>query len=232
MLLNVHSYYSLRYGTNSVDELVDMLVKGGYDTAVLTDINNSTGVLEFIKVCREKGVRGLAGMEYRNGDSLLYIGIAKDEEGFRELNELMTASNLEKTPLPFPAPELQHCFIVYPFDAILARDLLPHEFIGVQAHQLNHVWKRGKDYQARCVILKPVSFKNNAGYTLHRQLRAIDHNLLLSQLKVTQYAPTSEVFCTHRRLLDRFRDFPQIIKNTEDLLAECSFSFDFKTTKN
>ena len=52
MLLNVHSYYSLRYGTLSPTALVEKLMEQGYDTAVLTDINNSSGVFDFIKAAK------------------------------------------------------------------------------------------------------------------------------------------------------------------------------------
>ena len=76
MLLNIKSYYSLRFGTMSVEELVKGMLANGYDTAVLTDINNSTGSLEFLKACREHGLNGLAGMEFRSGDELLFIAIA------------------------------------------------------------------------------------------------------------------------------------------------------------
>ena len=55
MLLNVHSYYSLRYGTLSPEMLVDKLMQKGYDTAVLTDINNSSGVFEYVK---QPGIQG------------------------------------------------------------------------------------------------------------------------------------------------------------------------------
>ncbi|HLT08791.1 MAG TPA: PHP domain-containing protein, partial [Cyclobacteriaceae bacterium] len=81
MLLNLHSYYSLRYGTLSLPQLIDGMVANGYDTAVLTDINNSAASLDFIRECRAAGMNGLAGMEFRNGDRLLYIGIAKNERG-------------------------------------------------------------------------------------------------------------------------------------------------------
>jgi len=107
MLLNLHSYFSLRYGTISLDDLTDLVVSHGHDTAVLTDINNSSAIFPFIKKCREKGINGLVGMEYRNGDTLLYIGIARNEVGFAELNEHMTTANRLKQPLPKFAPEFQ-----------------------------------------------------------------------------------------------------------------------------
>src|SRR5690606_24470560 len=87
MFLNLHSYYSLRYGTMSIQALIESLRAFGYDTAVLTDINNSSATLDYIKQCRASGINGLAGMEFRNNHQLLYVGIAKNEEGFKELND-------------------------------------------------------------------------------------------------------------------------------------------------
>ena len=50
MYLNCHSYYSLRYGTMSVEQLVQKALVAGSDTIVLTDINNSTGIPEFAEM--------------------------------------------------------------------------------------------------------------------------------------------------------------------------------------
>jgi DNA polymerase-3 subunit alpha len=54
MYLQCHSYYSLRYGTISEEELVDLAIAKGYSFAALTDINNSAAVLSFVKYCQKK----------------------------------------------------------------------------------------------------------------------------------------------------------------------------------
>lgn len=115
MLLNVHSNYSLRYGTLSVDQLLQGMSYFGYDTAVLTDINNSAFGLEFIQKSKEAKINALLGVDFRNGDDLLYIGIAKNREGFRELNELLTICNKNKIPLPNSAPEWENVWVIYPY---------------------------------------------------------------------------------------------------------------------
>ena len=89
MLLNVHSYYSLRYGTISLETLVDMLLAAGHEVAALTDINNTTGALEYFKYCTAKGLRAVLGVEFRNGNELLFIGLAKNALGFKELNDVL-----------------------------------------------------------------------------------------------------------------------------------------------
>jgi DNA polymerase-3 subunit alpha len=231
MLLNLHSNYSLRYGTLSIEQLAANMLAGGYDTAVLTDINNSSATLDFIKACKDKGLNGLAGMEYRNGDELLYIGIAKNTEGFRELNELMTSANRDKILLPARAPEFQQAFVVYPFGKIKPECLRENEFIGIKARQFNKiVFAPGKDLE-KYVMLHPVSF-GKRDYKLHRQLRAIDHNLLISQLQPEQFALEDEIMIPKAKLLKNFEQFPQLIANTWKLLSQCTFDFDFKAVRN
>ena len=42
-------------------------------------------------------------MEFRDEQNrLLYMAIARNNEGFREINEFLTRHNLEKTPAPTP----------------------------------------------------------------------------------------------------------------------------------
>ena len=230
MLLNVHSYYSLRYGTLSPTALVEKLMEQGYDTAVLTDINNSSGVFDFIKAAQERGFNGLVGIEFRDGDKLKFIGIAKNNHGFRELNELITAFNLDNTPVT--ADGLEHVFVVYPYGTKDAASLKEYEYIGVRPSELNQLWKTSGQAIHRCVMLNPVSFENEEGFKLHRQLRAINNNLLLSQLQPGQVARGDEVISPRHLLLEQYRAFPQIIANTSKLLGQCSFGFDFSTPKN
>src|SRR4051812_15371571 len=115
MYLNVHSQYSLRYGTMPIPALVEEAIACGVTQMVLTDINNSTGVMEFMRECEAKGVKPIGGMEFRQGKRLLYFGIARNREGMRELNEFRSEYNLEKKSLPDTAPAFAHAYVVYPY---------------------------------------------------------------------------------------------------------------------
>lgn len=235
MLLNLHSYYSLRYGTLSLEKLMEGMVSNGYDTAVLTDINNSSATVDFIRRCRERkegALNGLAGMEFRKGDRLMYIGIAKNAQGFGELNAFMTALNRQAKSPQESAPGFEQVFVVYPWDAKTVSQLRENEYIGIRPSEVNRLVMASAPYLERYVILAPVSFGVEADYTLHRQLRAIDHNLLISQLLPVQVAPADEVFLPREELLKRYGAFPQLIRNTEALLGQCSFDLDFKESKN
>lgn len=231
MLLNVHSYFSLRYGTLSLDQIIEGMLLCGYDSAALTDINNSSASLDFIKKCKAAGLNGLAGMEFRNGDQLLFIGIAKNASGFQELNEIMTKANREGAKLPVAAPEFKNVFVVYPYGAIDVKGLRDNEFIGIRPTDLNKIVFEPASNHDRYVILQTVSFRKN-DYKLHTQLRAIAHNLLISQLGAEQVARQDEVFLTKVQLLHAYKHFPALISNTTKLLGQCSFDFDFKKIKN
>ena len=114
MYLNCHSYYSLRYGTLPVEKLVDEAVRCGVQALALTDINNSTGIMEFIQVCADKGVKPIAGIEFRRDDELLYVGLARNNEGFRELNDFLSRHNLRNQPLPDRPEPLENVFWILP----------------------------------------------------------------------------------------------------------------------
>src|SRR5690606_13613007 len=230
MLLNLHSYYSLRYGTFSLRQLIEGMVANGYDTAVLTDINNSTASLDFIRESRAAGLNGFAGIEFRNGDRILYIGIAKSERGFKELNDFMTESNRRGRPLPSYAPEFKKVFVVYPYMKFDG-EIRENEYIGIRPSDVNRFRMDKTVPIERCLILHTVTF-DPEDFKLHTQLRAIDNNILISQLDPGQVAQRDEVFIPRDKLLAYYRDCPQLIANTEKLLEECRFDFVFKESKN
>src|SRR5690242_8845626 len=98
MYLNCHSFHSLRYGTIPVNDLVVLGKSLGVTAMALTDINTVTGIYEFYKACLEAGIKPLAGMEFREGNTLLYIAIAKNRSGIGEINRHRTQYNLEGLP--------------------------------------------------------------------------------------------------------------------------------------
>jgi DNA-directed DNA polymerase III PolC len=114
MHINCHTYYSLRYGTLSVEELVDEALQKGEGVAALTDINNTSAVPDFVNECIRRGIKPVAGAEFRNGNSLLYIALARNREGLREINQFITERNISGRPYPFPAPQFSNVFVIYP----------------------------------------------------------------------------------------------------------------------
>ncbi|HNW70154.1 MAG TPA: DNA polymerase III subunit alpha [Bacteroidales bacterium] len=231
MILNAHSYYSLRYGVISNEDLVKAAISNGYEAMAITDINNSSGVLEFVKLCFENNLKPVVGMEFRDVDTLLYIALARNNEGYREINELMTSSNMNKSSLPV-RPDFMHCYVIYPSGKIKAQDLKEHEYIGIHSSQLIRLGNDIKAAPEKFVVLQPLTYLDFKGYEAHKKLRAVAHNILFSQINPSQVAGTDEYLIPKKQLLQKFEDFPQLIKNTEMLLDDCTFTFDFKSIKN
>ena len=232
MYLNCHSYYSLHYGTLSITELLDLAIQNGLDTIALTDINTTMGIPEFVLEAQKKGIKPIVGCEFRNKDELLFIGLAKNREGLKELNDWQTEHNLQEKNYPADAPEFNHVLVIYPFGRKSVSELHENEFTGIRAKQLNKLLtSEYRKHPEKLVVWQPVTFKNKEGQFLHKALRAIDHNVLISKLQENQFADEMENM-DDQNLRHQFRDHPEIIRNTEVLMNLCSISFDFKSVKN
>ena len=234
MYWSCHSYFSLRYGTLSLERLVGKAKSLGLEALGLTDINNSTGVLDFVRLCKEAGIRPLAGIEFRDGDTLLYTGLAMNTEGFRELNEFLSRHNLEGAPLPLRPPEFQNAYVIYPFESFNGHKLTDNERIGIRPEHINRlVTSRFSAYRGKLVVRHPVTLENGGeSFMLHRNLRAIDHNTLITKLQTNQTALKHERFFPVERISNPFRDYPDILENTEKMMAACQIDFDYKAVKN
>lgn len=230
MILNAHSYYSLRYGVLSVDDLIQAAIANNYDAMAITDINNSAGVLEFVKLAFEKNIKPIVGMEFRQNNELLFVAIAINNEGFKEVNDLQTNYNVYQIEIP-RRPNFTNCFVIYPYST-KHTDLKENEYIGIKPSQLNKIATERKAIQQKYCILQSYTYNDYKGYEAHKKLRAIDENLLLSQLQKQQYAGTDEYLISYQKLMLLFEDYPHIIQNTKYITDSCQFKFDFKEIKN
>ena len=232
MFLNCHTYHSLRYGTISVEDLVQLAVDHQLKVLALTDINTVTGIYQFYKLCQEKGIKPIVGVDIRVENEQYYICIAKNPKGIAEINRLLTTYNCEGIEIPKAHPELENTFVIYPLKN-LPEKLLKNEFIGIRPDELNLLFDPElKALTSKMVILHPVTFKTEEEYELHKVLRAIAGNTLLTKLTEDDYCKKNERFTAKKPLLKKYSQYPEIIENTKHLVSECSFDFDFKTPKN
>ena len=224
MYLNVHSQYSLRYGTMSIPNLVAEAAARGITQMVLTDINNSTGIMEFMRECDAHGVKPIAGMEFRRDKHLLYIGIAQNREGMRELNEFLSAYNLEKKALPDVAPSFKNASIIYPYS--YAGYLKANEYLGIRFDELNKLY--GKDLNPvkdKLVALQPVFILDRIEYRLHEYLRSIDLNLVLTMVKPEDKCAPTDMFLPPGQMEAKFARYAFILDNTRNLMNRCVMDY-------
>ncbi len=239
MHLNCKTYFSFLYGTYTTKGLVDTAAERGVTSLALTNINSTCDTWDFVKYCREAGIKPIVGAEIRNDNKLLYILIAANNKGFRWINEFLSTHLMAKKPFPEPTPEQSFFtdswdgFVIYPFDAKKLTDLLPNERIGILPGEVNRLF--GIDlvlHKDKFVIRQPVTIQNRQYHNLHRLMRAIDKNCLLSKLSGEAQCQPSETFIAPDELLSQFRRYPFIVTSTYKLMDSCNIQMEFHADKN
>jgi error-prone DNA polymerase len=216
----------------SIEQLVQKAVENNAVCLALTDINNSTGMPGFVAECIKQGIKPMSGIEFRTGNELLFIGIARNNDGIRELNDFLTDHNINGTSMEFPPARFNNTYIIYPLDKIPARKLFDNERIGIRPSEVNGLLTRSPVDDKPMVILKPVTYSSADDIFIHKSLRAIDNNILLSHLQPWQCASDDELLTDTRQLEKIYGYYPRIVENTKRLTDDCNITPDLKGLKN
>ncbi len=233
MLLNCHTYYSYKFGTLSLEQLFEEAEKHAYDALALTDINSTSAVIDFVRLCGERKVKPVVGIDFRNGAQQKYVGIAKNNAGFQELNTHLSFHVQAGKPFADRAPLFEQVYVIYPLGSVAPEQLLAHEFIGVPPRAVDRIrFSQLKDYEHKLVVLQTVTFRHKRDFNVHRLLRAIDKNTLLSQLPKTEEGHPEDRMWYPASLRQHFAAHPQLLENTQRILRDCRIAFTFKQSKN
>lgn len=241
MYLNCKTYFSYRYGTLGTEELVTLAADNGANALALTNINNTSDVWDFVDFCRQQGIRPIAGAEVRNAfghtapgsDVLLYVLLARDNFGLHEINRFLSIHLQAKQPFPQQPTFTEHVWVVYPLGAKAHDALALNELIGVLPAEVNKLYGMPMaKYAHKMIVRQPVTFRNKTYYNLHRLLRAIDQNTLLSKLDPVHTAAPYESWVSTSYLLEAFQQYPGIVTNTLQVIETCRVEMDFHTDKN
>jgi DNA polymerase III subunit alpha len=228
MLLNCHTFYSFCYGTLSAEELIEEVRRKGYRRFVLSDINNTSAILDALRLTQGTDMQVLPGIDFRNGVLQQYVGIAKNNAGFRELSEHLTAHLHGETPFVLPPPIFENAWLIRPLAAFSGGAPAEHEFIGISLKELALLpFSPARHFPDKLVLLQPVTFSDRRQFNAHRLLRAIDRNLLLSRLPPSEQADPGDTAPEREELYRLLAAYPQIIRNTETLLDACGVNFKF-----
>jgi DNA polymerase III alpha subunit len=242
------TYFSFKYGTYPTKELVSDAVEAGVTALALTNINTTCDAWDFVMYCREAGIRPILGAEIRNGNQLLYILLAANNRGFRRINEFLSEHLLEKRAFPphiVPSSSPGHVaasslfhdpadgFIIYPFGNRSPEELLENERIGMTPDEVGKLLRMPMvSSPGKYIIRQPVTFRNKVYYNVHRLLRAVDLNTLLTKLRPEDLAGEKEYFIPQADILNGFRRYPVLITNTYRLFDACSIDIQFGGDKN
>ena len=231
MYLNAKTYFSYKYGVLSTEELVKGGVEIGAQALAVTNINNTADCWDFLSYCSEYGVKGIIGVEIRNGDELLYLILARSVKGIKAINAFLTLHLQASEPFPQKCTLNEEVWVIYPLSNATVKELKAHEFIGIQPTEITRLFGCALPLE-KCVVRQPVTFKDKRGYNLHRLLRAIAKNTLLSKLQLSKVAGPLEYFLSPSELINQFKLYPSIITNTLRVIDSCHYEFQFQTDKN
>lgn len=231
MYINCHTYYSLNYGTLSETELLELAKANNVNVLCLTDINNTSACLNFIRLAQKEGIKPIVGIDFRNGSDQQFVGLAKNNSGFQELNAFLSVHLHNDIAIAPIAPNFSNAFVIYPFEKVLElemTDFKENEFIGVTIKELNKLpFSKYKHYLDKLILKQPVTFKNKRGFNVHRLLRAIGLNTILSKLDSSEEGTPLDKMLPLDDVLDMLYDFPHITANTQRVLESCTIDFGF-----
>jgi DNA-directed DNA polymerase III PolC len=238
MYINCHTYYSLRFGSFSEEDLLRLAEAFGQKTIALTDINNTSACLNFVRLAQIKGIKAVIGVDFRHQAQQLYVALATNNAGFQEINTWLSIHSQDKKNIPEQAPAFENVKVIYPYKQIKKlnkKHFEEYEYIGLDIKDLTYFHSSPwRSFTHKLVFLHPVTFRNKTDFNIHRLLRAIDNNTLLSKLPPEQQADISEVFVEdlHTALTQTGGDnFAFLLENTQKLLQSCDVQFDFSPNR-
>ncbi|WMN07271.1 DNA polymerase III subunit alpha [Marivirga arenosa] len=236
MYINCHTHFSFKYGTLSPKELLFECIENDIHTIALTDIHSTASYIEVFRYLKNEFpdyfLKVVPGIEFHRQGKLIYIGIARNNHGFEELNAFLSYYNRNDLPIQSRPRFTDNVAVIYPMN-LAPESLRTNEFIGVKTTDLNRLrYKHRLFPKEKLLALNPVTFKNKTGYNMHRLLRAIQQNQLLSRLDKELQANTDEFMKPQHVLKQQYHGFEFMLTQANQLLEECQFEIEFHQSKN
>ena len=225
--MKTHSHFSLRYGILSPEEIVELAIELGYSSVLLTDINTTGSALAFIRAARKKGIKPIIGAEIRNGMEIVGTIIAKNHNGFNELNVFLSKHLAAEKAFPESFPKFENCIAFYPISK-KRNNLLENEYVEIQINELINLNYRFNNIdQSKVICLQPMTFRSKRDFNTHRLLRAIDNNTLLSKLPKEEQTSEFEKFISNIEFEKAIESYPEILHQTRSIFNGCNLDFKF-----
>lgn len=258
MIVHFHSFFSLRYGMMSPEEIVQRCESEAMSMRqkvpiLLADINNVSGVSNYLRAAREcKHILPLVGCDVRNGDTHLYLLLCESQLGFASMNEFLSEHLMGNKRFPSEAPGLQGVRVIYPMGRLW----------GWQTHSQNsgnsagsadgggtkHVWDFGFGVTwrqldrlrlwknplpaERLLAVQTVTVRDEIDFETHRLLRCIDHNCLLSKLPEGATAEPWQHWLPLRQIFSKFVAAKHLITQAQAFAEGCAWTFEWNIQQN
>ncbi|WP_212006569.1 DNA polymerase III subunit alpha [Chitinophaga sp. HK235] len=233
MYLNCKTFFSLRYGTMPASMLVEKAAQLGITTLALTNINITSDAWEFVEQCRQHLIKPVLGVECHQQTTFRYILLARNQEGWYQINLFLSEYLHSGHPFPDRAPALPGTYAIYTWGSLAPEILLPHELLGIKPRDINKLFRVDTlSIRHKLVVMHPVTFQDNEHFELHRILRAIDQNILISQLEPHTTGTIHDQFIHPAKMVEHFEQYPHIVENTLSILETCTVDMEMNVPRN
>jgi error-prone DNA polymerase len=220
------------WGTASVQNLCRAAKRLGYHRFALTDTNNLYGLVTFLKMCKQEGCTPIVGAELTSIDGRKRaVCLVETEQGYRNLCRLITRRHMDRA-FDFENALISHAsglkvLTKHPdllttwhaagvrIGAAMPRTPLP------PGHRLRRTARR---LGVPLVATPGNFFIRPEGFRIHRLLRAVAKNTVLSRLDPGDIAPTDAWLASADTYCRRFSISPDAIKATRQFAESLTFT--------
>jgi len=231
--LHTHSHFSFCRGANSIEDLCRAAKKRGMDTLAVTDTNGVYGLIWFLQIAREVGIKPIIGAEVLS-NGLRAVLLVRDRNGYRNLCRILSLRHLEKnfSLLDVLTRHAEGLFILtdsMPLLNLLKTRVAPQQlYVELQPNPR----RRALLQYSRATGIPPVAtngvyFINRDDFFVHRLLRAIDCNTTIERLDERELAPSDAWLKDARQMAAAFPDCAEALENTQRIADQCLHELDF-----
>ncbi|MBN1547289.1 MAG: DNA polymerase III subunit alpha, partial [Syntrophaceae bacterium] len=205
----------------------------GMDRVALTDTNGVYGLVLFLQIAEETGIRPIVGAEVVTSEEHAIL-LVKSQTGYGHLCRILTNRHCNEDF------DLAEDLITYGKGLIILSDqpdLLKRlkEKCDLYAElTAGRSWHALLDFARSenipVVATGDVTFIHPEEHHLHCLLRAIDLNTKLSRLPIEETAPASAWLKSPQEMAEAFPNLPEARENTQRIADQCNFRPDFAST--
>ncbi len=237
--LHVHSRFSFCRGVDGLRELCRAVRERGMDTLAVTDTNGLYGLIWFLQLAREEGIRPIVGAEAVQGEERAVI-LVRDGEGYAGLCRLLSDLHRAAGPTPF---DLGRALMELPPGVVLltpavrlldrlathrgTRDLYGELRPDMAPMERGKLKRFLKEHRLPPVATSAACFAHREGHRTHRLLRAIATRSTLSSFRGDDPPGTAPPDCwlADPAVMEaRHPDLPEAIANSLKIADACRFT--------
>lgn len=239
--LQVRSGYSLMESTVQINQLVDRAKKLNFTSLALTDFEVMHGAISFYQACLQQGIKPLLGMTMiitHANESIECTLLAKNNLGYQNL--LAITSHIQTKDDSFSLTDLQGLssglFCLATFTHLnnelltgLQTTFIEHFYLKINTSHIenkNEIEAFVKEHKLQLVIANEVRFLEKRDLASYDCLQAMKNGDLWEKNRID--LSMQNAYLLSKEEASKLYDmFPQAIKNTERIAAECHVELEF-----